>query len=867
MPTATTINPDRRPCVCPRATGEQLIALAYRTMGGDTLVGGRAAFSHKGSPAAVDTNGVVKGEVYDAVCRRDVGYFDRLAAAWNDRSLWRDLVVSRRGWKRETGKRRPLSIPSEAKRLYAQWVLLHLAERVADCEALEPTVVGFRRMAEFESFAGRRDGVRIQDVFATTVLMLLRQHGPWAVSLDLHDAYGNLPHRAIHAAMKDLGVNHHDRRRIVEMVRVRVQRLDGKIQKDKDYGIEQGNPLSNMTFNLVISHVFRELRGFGVAAASFGDDIVLVAATEAGALGAFDAFVGIAAGLGFKIGPSCIRPLGTTGKATRIYDTRVEQLPLIKTYLVDRTTIGLAPQKAVDLAMALPPSSSLSNVRSKNQWKVVSKSFLRTIPSGNFAATEQDASDGLRSEGLRTAESATAGFGLAPPSPLGEADGGARSYGTQDDQGSFEVDAPTTKAIDVPMALNGSYAGLSATTTVVSESAQGVALCATPEPLVSTAGIDHADPDLREMAGSPKSGREPVLRTQGGPDVGVTSGDNGGKGVGHAPFPPDTVLQVRSVDIDSLKAGRRLRVGHVYRGFAIDLRGLVGAVGVDRLQHAIGQLARVSSHLGLVRFLVHPGETWPFAPGTFSPLHPVGQVVDERGLILGFRRAPRRGPVQRNEAAGVAPSVPNVELVVRGMRQSRTSVLTWTATLQTAGGSEPTRVPTTTPNKTIARCELVAAVLASRNPLTIAVKVHGGLRDLLLNGAGASAQAAKGGATTWRVRHVGLSRACETVAAWQWKVVGPWLVGRRSGVSAHVDHGERTMLGRDRKASNAPNAKLNSPPDIHQAGPQPAPATGQAPAQCVTDRSKAVPTSATLVCTTSRATTNNAFQPTVAVDH
>ena len=66
MPTATTINPDRRPCVCPRATGEQLIALAYRTMGGDTLVGGRAAFSHKGSPAAVDTNGVVKGEVYDA---------------------------------------------------------------------------------------------------------------------------------------------------------------------------------------------------------------------------------------------------------------------------------------------------------------------------------------------------------------------------------------------------------------------------------------------------------------------------------------------------------------------------------------------------------------------------------------------------------------------------------------------------------------------------------------------------------------------------------------------------------------------------------------------------------------------------------
>lgn len=537
MTTSTTIKPDRCPCVCPRVTSEQLMALAYRAMAGDTLGGGRAAFSHKGSSAAADTNGAIKAEVYDAVGRRDVGYFDRLAAAWNNSSLWRDLVVSRRGWKRETGKRRPLSIPSEAKRLYAQWVLLHLAERVAECEALEPTVVGFRRMAEFETFAGRRDGVRIQDVFATTVLMLLRQHGPWAVSLDLHDAYGNLPHRAIHAALKALGINHQDRRRILEMVRVRVQRPDDKVQKDKDYGIEQGNPLSNMTFNLVISHVFRELRGFGVAAASFGDDIVLVAATEAGALSAFDAFVGIAAELGFKIGPSCIRPLGTTGKATRIYDTRVEQLPLINTYLVDCNTIGLVPQKAVDLAMALPPSSSLSSVRRKNQWKVVSKSFLRTIPSGNSAATEQDASEGLRSEGLRTAGSATAGFELAPPIQLGKADGGARSSGAQDDQGTFEVDAPTTKAIGVPVASNGSYARLSATTKVVSESAQVVALCATQATLVSTAGIDHADPDIGEMAGSPKSGREPVLRTQGGPDVGVTSGGKRRERCGSCTFP------------------------------------------------------------------------------------------------------------------------------------------------------------------------------------------------------------------------------------------------------------------------------------------------------------------------------------------
>ena len=386
-------------------TAEQLCEIVFGCFDADPL--SQDGFHHRGSPFRIDGNGHTKEVFFDAAINRDTAFFEPIVRVLRRDSTWLSLMLSQRTWelKEGTASYRPIDIPSIAKHLYAVWIRVALRVLVPECGALDERVIGFRKIIEFEQFAKRNDGCTIQDVFASTVRTLLQRHGLFALSIDLADAYGNLPHAAIHQALKELGLDRIHRRRIVELVRIRAI-ADGRLLKPRGFGIEQGNPLSPDIFNLVISMIFRKMRKAGYEAASFGDDIVVAATTDDDAKQAFEVFKSILTDLGFD--PEKVRPIGEGEKATHIYDTTTTPVPLIRTYLVGRGEIGLQQSK-VDALLSelrkLPPvDRTLSELRRLNKWKAVSKSFLRSLlPRG----------ESIKSSGRRRPE-VTSSEGPAP---------------------------------------------------------------------------------------------------------------------------------------------------------------------------------------------------------------------------------------------------------------------------------------------------------------------------------------------------------------------------------------------------------------------------------------------------------------------
>jgi len=135
--------------------------------------------------------------------------------------------------------------------------------------------------------------------------------------------------------------------------------------------------MSPLVFNLVIDHVFRLVYGKArPRGASYGDDIVLTAATEANARAEFARFKKVAEGLGFKN----VRALeGTDLKRSRIYNTKVTPVPLIKTFLVSPTAIRLTGEHDAKVRRVARRAGSLSALRRACTYRTVSKSYLTEV--------------------------------------------------------------------------------------------------------------------------------------------------------------------------------------------------------------------------------------------------------------------------------------------------------------------------------------------------------------------------------------------------------------------------------------------------------------------------------------------------------
>ena len=743
----------------PRVTGEQLLNVAKQALLADPLSKGE--FAHKGSPDRVDSNGHTKRRFYEATANGDEAFFDGIAKQLNSGSSWLSQMVSTRTWSKDnrTGKVRPIDIPPEAKRLYAWWVRHFLQELVDAQGYLEPTVIGFRDISEFPDYR-ERAGYTIQDVFASKVWLLLKKAGPWAVSLDLVNAYPNLPHKAIHEALKGLEprkehrIRHQERRRIVELVRVRTRLPDGRLHSPRGKGIEQGNPISPLIFSMVVSMMARRVRDRCEAPlASFGDDIVLVAPTEVEANQAFEVFQEVADELGFE--PGVIRPIGTEGKATRIYDTRVEALPLIKTYLVGNGMIALTEAKAADLIKKLPPNPTVAAIKRQNSWKAASKGFLRTLSPAWQARWGPT-------------------YDPRPRDGEGRTQGGRRTLGTHNSGNPPDVDVPTKEdageredGIHVVTRDSGDHSPLSPYRVEAHDDDSPHMVESHGNDTVSGTTV-RTGPGLVPPSANP-NGRSPAPR--GGSEVSVTA-DQDVEAVGHHTSTSKTVVSSRPKDLDALREGRRLSgVGDHYRGLTIDIRGLGQKVPVWRLPFAIDQLARVGSRLGKTRFLVHPGEPWVHRDdllGGAQDLAVKRHLVEDHpdGQVFVLRRQQGVGRMRTRPGRDIPPD--DVNLVVHPPQHHRHDSRGWTVRAVHWDTLARYRCRAQEANRDIGKAEVIAKVLQQVNPSSVAVPRTGLLAQHLLKET--------------RPRNVILHDSLGVLREWTWETSGKdWMVGRRAG--------------------------------------------------------------------------------------
>ena len=757
-------------------TPEQVRNFLYEMLGADSIRTWKT-IGHDGSPWREDLYGFSKADLHDAVMApHGSPVLDQLARQVSAPSLWHGQITSQRFFRVQEGRKkaRPIDPPSQVNRILQGFLLPVLVALVEKCGALHPNVVGFREIQEFPDYfrstptkgqrkgPKRKDGITIQDVFGGTVQKMLRNHGPRALLIDQMDSYGNLPHKAIHIALIELGLNHEDRRMVVELVRVRTLTTKGLL-KPTGSGIEQGSPLAPLIFNLVMSLVARTLAKLGFQSAYYGDDIVIAADNYKGAKRAFAAYKDVTGELGFN--PEKVRPLGTGDKDSKIRDARSQKVTLIKTFKVTTGQIGLTDDKAKALLKRLAAkgitSPHLNQLMKENHYKLVSKQYFATL-------LKQDPNPSMITiEDGPVEEPPALNYGVPPAHKAEGSTRGVQPLEDQDTEDAPDVDVHTDG--DTGLKDTTSYSNVPYGDRLVGSDKSDSGKTAT----ASTAG--------EIGAGKPKGGRSADLRI--GSDRGVTA-TAGVEVAGHGPSTLKPVfLRVTDKDVALLAKGHRLHAGDeaVYRSKVIDLGDIEDKVPDWRWAHAIHQLRRVGSVSGKTSFLVHP----------VSPLLPVlrdlegegwkvAEAEDGRGLRITLTRL-------RAKPARVRPTKeppPDVELIVHPPRPVRSEIRQWTV-LVTYGrpprssGPSPFGTPTrrhvavASMNRGIATVEALAAVLAAAGAPTVAVPASGLLTAHLIKGA--------------RARQVALAQAMWAFTGWRWTAVGDWLVGDRVEAATEPD--------------------------------------------------------------------------------
>lgn len=738
-------------------TAEQAHSVTRELLSADPL--STLGLRHDGSPGRVDANGDTKAARSDLL--GDVQSFDPIVERLNSPMGRLTRFVSTRTLLRKDGKVRPIDMPTEDKRLDQHLMLaLTLIPLAVQKKAMDPRVVGFRSMNEFEEYVGRKVKVTIQDVFASTMFRLVRDHGPYVVLIDLINAFGNVPHKAIHTALKELlDLNHQDRRRVVESARIRTRLTDGRIYFPKGVGIEQGSPIAPFLFNLVQSLIARRLRAAGFESGCFGDDIGIAARTEGDAERAYEVYCQVLINLGFDL-DQALRPLGTdpSGKGTVIYDARYQPVPMIKTYLISTKEIGLTSKKVGLLIKKAPTGVSIRQLKRVNQWKAVSTSFLRRV----HWAWHPTASASLRAEGVKVKTEPHPSILIVHPgshAPHGEDPEGDDDGDSCLQEASESRSTAMSTSGESSLSLGDEYSlddedSLGSEEMLMSlHSYSDSPLGESPMEPPLGAGKTAIHQPAGDRAGEPHDDRVPTPRC--GPDAGDPVGENEADEDRHPSSALTTVfLPVRDEDILALSKGHRLRVGdhyrpHETRSVVIDLRSHEDQVAEWRLPWAARQLVRVSaSAKGQSTVMVRPAGCWLTALRNLEADDGCAVRVQERSaglLVVVWKRKLKPRPTRR-------PSPPPpAALVVERFRRASRDPRVWFVSLRRDGTSWQEQHRARSMNPSIGKVEVLASLVERHKPTSMAFRDTGHVRSLLGDGV--------------RARQVDLARALACLQA------------------------------------------------------------------------------------------------------
>lgn len=750
--------------------GLALLQVALRTVAGDPLT--RRGRSHHGSVIRVDEQGHTKRAVYDAVMACDVAYFDEVAKRGRNRRTRRAMLRATRVLQPKEGREgrpkeyRPIDIPSERGRILSNDVFDQIESAVERC--LANSVIGFRSPGDVDGGIKLARGTTIQDVFAMRVQRELRDR-PYAVLVDLPDAFGNLPHRVVLAALNEVGLSRRDARLVRDLVTINAREANGGIVTSRmsakgRVGISQGASLSSLVFNLAFNHLLRRVRAQGPwLSFCYGDDLVLLAKDEAEAREAFASFRREAHDLGFKIRGLVTDPTDKTSKGTRIFDTRTEALPLIKSFLVTPKTIDLTGKYLDEVVKVLREKkvTTISHAQKVSPSKCVSKVFLRRL-------VERKGTDHGQDRGHTPTATP-----MAPTSAEPETlSGNAKSSTREESHLSLPVysagsGVPTSDRIDMEPAPTPSCTATgetlpAAATTTTEDSPSGVGTVFV-DPTASSPGIPPGEHQIgRVFEGvTPSVGtREPVTRVL----MGASRSH-------HRDAPIALTVTVLYPDHrQTLREGRRLKVGDLYQGTNLDL-GFMGEVPARLQGEVLRQCLRLSSRRGRASVVVPVGALWVAVLELAGDPVIDGWKVTSRKyiqgqLVLTFKRSSSR------EVCPPAAQVrPKADLVIDSVGVSRSAAHTYSVNYTLSGTrGQATEV---VPGVFLTATTLLAAakVVASTAQVTVALHATRGWPGLLLDGPNQAK----------RATHPVLYEAVKVLRRWRWMLVGQWLVGTRTG--------------------------------------------------------------------------------------
>lgn len=820
---------------------------AWSALGGDPC--DTLGLRHGGSPYRYDVYGSRKIDTHQAALKGDLAYFEKIARVFSSPSTRNDWTQSQRVIKWKDGKKRPLDLPPEGKRLFAQFREHQLQAIVRKNGGLLPTIVGFRTLKEFPIYEARakkrkgnpealaldekpltdeeakqdrrrkkrqrrrrkaKDGYTIQDVFAGTVYLLVDEAGVFVVVVDLQDAFGRLPHRAIHEALLEQGLGRADRREILDLVRINSVEKNGKpvtcgSNGNPNEGIEQGNPLSPMIFNLVMDLVFRRLQGNDslLRAASYGDDLILVAATEAEAKALFERLYKIMTALGF----TNIRPLGgTDAKASKIYDTTVNPVPLIKIYTVGPKGITLtakAEARVIREYLKLESDKRSRNALQKIcPYKVITKRSMEEVPGG-FPGSKSSldlerklrVGGGVEGQGashidlpstrVEATVSIAMGIGTPVPTPREmEVDGTLIPFRSMKASASMSME----KDEEVPTSTPGDG---------VPTDGFGEYLVEGDRPLLESGPCASDSTDVRlydtDVSSFFETNSNPTRKGSGSTDPaweqGTTcSGGGGVSAMGSSPSKPvSTIMSLAREHRADLAAGRRVRTGHkgsAYNEYILDVRCL-SELPASRVSFGLQQCVRLASLHGRARLLVDPTAPWVLDADLLrDPQVPGWKLMrlEDRqgGLVVTLRKnAPQEARRRRPAPAPTADLVlrrtridPGCRVVVHLWATRDGTPLRWTVEVESFTDRDAIR-------------SALGIVIEEENPRTVAIPNLRGLGLELVPDPSRPKD---------RHRSIPLAQAMAILSRWDWVQHGDWLVG--TGQEERRDRDAGSVAGR-----------------------------------------------------------------------
>lgn len=725
-------------------TAGELWLVAYESLVGDTAMWARGV--HQGRNIhRPDTMRLTKAQLYDAALCRDMTCFRHLWAGFVQAPF--RLPASVRTYIPKDGNdsskgQRPIDDPSELKRLLGLFARAKVQKRL---EAfLTPGQLGGRPKSSFEVLPCPREGATMQDHVAWSIRQAAWRGKPFCLSVDLKDAFGNVPQRlAVKLLRKKLNMTEAAARWIwrLAMIDCIIPQSPRRRIRKPGMGIEQGGPLSSMIMNLILAPMIRELEEtLRVEVYTYLDDVYIMSTDMETAQKAFSLFKSLAS----SQGPRNVRDLRVHGevndsKASEIVDLKTETVTVLKTFHVSEQ--GIVPVKEVVDQLVQRGVVAYGETTIRQLRELIGQSLSRRLTKDRFP--------GLLSSRPPKGSEET---GAVSPYPGGDGGGPATKEderatplvsvspsvrGDIDVEGAL-MDLPLVRGVhglpvqgeDLPCVV-GTGSGLSPVGVDAPMEKKNLFLSERETLLLGVCGLpsQQAPEESHEQEHQDQGvlmDEESLDPTEGNSsevvDMDREQIEPGSQAVSLSIHHPDVV--------EANREGRPIRLGEKFKGCSLNLTGLeVLGIEEHRIPEVVGALIRAVRTSGRARVTIPMLERWTGPAEIFDrKLYKVcaSHLGDdgERVVDLRLRRSPAPPlPARYRRAPSAALAIEGFRPAGRGMGQAEFH-------LRSGKGAGRLSVAVMAVNHQAQAAEALLRLLEASTPRSVVVPLEGSLACL-----------------------------------------------------------------------------------------------------------------------------------------